>query len=106
MCEKNYWNSQEVRDEWKDLHEYYFPDDSKSKTECFVATTIGFEPELMQRFYYIRDNILSQSVVGKMFIRVYYNGLGNILAKIINIFDFLKPICKKILLWALKREEN
>ena len=95
----------------REWHETY--DEKKERLQkqgdvapCFVATAIGFEPELMQRFYNVRDEILVREFLGRVFIKIYYNGIGEFLAKVILFSSILKSISKRILLKILVLKEN
>jgi len=104
------WRKQSasLQKDWQEKYLKEHPEERKSGfgDGCFVVTAIDFEPKLIQRFYNVRDEVLVQEFFGKMFIKIYYSGLGKRLANIIQSFDLLKYISRKILLKLLTWKEN
>ncbi len=73
---------------------------SGSSGGCFVATTVYGDSQapqvrLLRQF---RDRKLLMSATGRMFIKMYYGGIGQWIGSLLNNqARFLKPLVKKIL---------
>jgi len=62
-------------------------------TNCFVATS-AFENQdhpTVNRLRQYRDDVLSQSQVGRMLVHTYYGGLGEAGASVLDSVPSLKP---------------
>lgn len=76
---------------------------------CFVATS-AFENqnhpsvEALRRF---RDTVMAESVVGRLFIKAYYDGsLGHIGAKALDAVPAMKPAVRGTLDWVVDHYVN
>jgi len=87
-------------DEW--THEHDHMDDIPYAAfpyigDCFVATTVYGDPNApeVQKFRKIRDNVLMQNPVGRIFVRAYYGGLGKGAANVLSAIPFAIPVIKR-----------
>lgn len=75
----------------------------EDKSDCFIATAVygsyeSFEVKKLQEW---RDNYLSNYILGKMFIQIYYK-IGPSLAKFVKTKSFLKKIFKLAIDFIIK----
>lgn len=66
---------------------------------CFVATSC-FNDSSAPEVYALRiwrDTILKNSKIGQCVVRIYYGGVGQVGARILNTFPFLKPKVRQLL---------
>lgn len=76
--------------------------------ECFIATACfndGSAPEVCTLRIW-RDTVLKNSRIGRCAVLIYYGGTGQIGAKILNIFPFLKPTVRRLLKTLIKNVSN
>ncbi len=67
--------------------------------DCFVATS-AFEGQAhpaVESLRTYRDQVLSETTSGKVFISAYYNGLGQAGARLLDSVPSLKPLVRGIL---------
>jgi len=76
------------------------------RSGCFVATvTYGDEDIVEVRFLRVfRDEVLSQSVGGRILIWAYYH-LGSHVARVVELFPPLRALCRRTLDRIVKRIE-
>jgi len=76
------------------------------RSGCFVATvTYGDEDIIEVRFLRaFRDEILSESVGGRMLIWMYYH-LGPPVARVVEHFPFLRSLSRRTLDWIVEQIE-
>ena len=69
------------------------------KKGCFIATAVygSREAAEVQQFYQLRDNVLSQSFAGRLFIKLYYD-VSPALAKWISDKPVIKSFIRKYIL--------
>lgn len=77
------------------------------RSGCFIATvTYGDEDIIEVRFLRaFRDEILSKSTTGRVFIWIYYR-LGTRVARIVEFLPFLKGPCRSILDYVVENIER
>lgn len=75
----------------------------KNKSGCFVATVVygNHNSDEVIKLRLFRDDVLSKSILGKVFISVYYF-VGPLLAKLVNYLNLNKPV-KKLLDYLIFR---
>ena len=69
---------------------------ARIKKPCFIVTATLGTHEKLQIFYWFRDDLLSRTLAGRYFIRLYY-GIGPYIADVISAHNFLKKIAHRFL---------
>ena len=76
--------------------------------ECFVATAVygGETPEVEILRRNVRDGVLMKNYFGRLFVRAYYNGLGEAMSVMVRQVPSLKPLFRKGLDYIVEKNKN
>ena len=86
--------------DWDESGEEYFYSIGRSgRQSCFVATACFSDSEALEvrALRVWRDTTLKGSRIGRCTVRIYYGGMGQVGAKLLNTFPFLKPRVRQLL---------